>query len=152
MIIFAQHPGGNRQGCLWQEAISLGTAAALRAWGVNIEVQIFSIPAGELRSILWNYRLGDKSWTWKTRWASWGTGARNSKAIRNQSCRSLSGAMEYYFCSLLYTDSLLSPWAKYFASVCTWWASLVARLIKDPPVMLETPVQFLHQEVPLEKG
>ena len=28
----------------------------------------------------------------------------------------------------------------------------VAQLVKSPPAMQETPVQFLGQEVPLEKG
>ena len=32
------------------------------------------------------------------------------------------------------------------------WASLVAQLVKNPPAMQETPVQFLGLEVPLEKG
>ena len=32
------------------------------------------------------------------------------------------------------------------------WASLTAQLVKNPPVMQETPVQFLGQEDPLEKG
>ena len=31
-------------------------------------------------------------------------------------------------------------------------ASLVAQLVKNPPAMLETLVQFLGQEEPLEKG
>ena len=31
-------------------------------------------------------------------------------------------------------------------------ASLVAQLVKNPRAMQETPVQFLGQEVPLEKG
>ena len=31
-------------------------------------------------------------------------------------------------------------------------AFLVAQLVKNPPAMQETPVQFLGQEVPLEKG
>ena len=31
-------------------------------------------------------------------------------------------------------------------------ASLVAQLIKNPPAMQETPVQFLGREDPLEKG
>ena len=31
-------------------------------------------------------------------------------------------------------------------------ASLVAQLVKDPPAMQETPVRFLGQEDPLEKG
>ena len=31
-------------------------------------------------------------------------------------------------------------------------ASLVAQLVKNPPAMQETPVQFLGQEDPLEKG
>ena len=32
------------------------------------------------------------------------------------------------------------------------WASLIAQLVKNPPIMQETPVQFLGQEYPLEKG
>ena len=32
------------------------------------------------------------------------------------------------------------------------WASLVAQLVKNPPVMQEIPVQFLGWEDPLEKG
>ena len=32
------------------------------------------------------------------------------------------------------------------------WASLIAQLVKNPPVMQETPVRFLGQEDPLEKG
>ena len=32
------------------------------------------------------------------------------------------------------------------------WASLVAQLVKNPPAMQETPVRFLEQEDPLEKG
>ena len=30
--------------------------------------------------------------------------------------------------------------------------SLIAQLVKNPPVMQETPVRFLGQEDPLEKG
>ena len=32
------------------------------------------------------------------------------------------------------------------------WASLLAQLVKNPPAMQETLVQFLGQEDPLEKG
>ena len=32
------------------------------------------------------------------------------------------------------------------------WASLIAQLVKNPPAMQETPVRFLGQEDPLEKG
>ena len=32
------------------------------------------------------------------------------------------------------------------------WASLVAQLVKNLPAIQEIPVQFLGQEVPLEKG
>ena len=32
------------------------------------------------------------------------------------------------------------------------WASLVAQLVKNPPAMQETPVQFLCREDLLEKG
>ena len=32
------------------------------------------------------------------------------------------------------------------------WASLKAQLVKNPPVMQETPVRFLGLEDPLEKG
>ena len=32
------------------------------------------------------------------------------------------------------------------------WASLVAQFIKNPPARQETPVRFLGQKDPLEKG
>ena len=32
------------------------------------------------------------------------------------------------------------------------WASLVAQMVKNPPAMQKTPVQFLGQEDPLEEG
>ena len=32
------------------------------------------------------------------------------------------------------------------------WASLIVQLVKNPPTMQETPVQFLVYEDPLEKG
>ena len=32
------------------------------------------------------------------------------------------------------------------------WTALVAQLVKNPPAMQETPVRFLGQEDPLEKG
>ena len=32
------------------------------------------------------------------------------------------------------------------------WTFLVAQLVKNPPAMQETPLQFLGQEDPLEKG
>ena len=32
------------------------------------------------------------------------------------------------------------------------WVSLVAQLVKNPPAMQETPVQFLDWEDPLAKG
>ena len=32
------------------------------------------------------------------------------------------------------------------------WASLIAQLVKNLPVMQETPDCFLSQEAPLEKG
>ena len=32
------------------------------------------------------------------------------------------------------------------------WASLIAQLVKNLPATQETPVQFLGQEDPLEKG
>ena len=32
------------------------------------------------------------------------------------------------------------------------WDSLIAQLVKNPPAMQETPVQFLAWEDPLEKG
>ena len=32
------------------------------------------------------------------------------------------------------------------------WASLIAQLVKNPPAMQETLVEFLGREDPLEKG
>ena len=36
-------------------------------------------------------------------------------------------------------------------SVSSYWASLIAQLVKNPPAMQETLVQFLSWEDPLEK-
>ena len=43
----------------------------------------------------------------------------------------------------------MSTFARLFNHV---WASLIAQLIKNPPAMQETPVQFLGQEDPLAMG
>ena len=37
-------------------------------------------------------------------------------------------------------------------SVSSYWASLIAQLVKNPPAMQETLVQFLSWEDLLEKG
>ena len=37
-------------------------------------------------------------------------------------------------------------------SIRIFWASLAAQLVKNLPAMQETPVQFLGQKDPLEKG
>ena len=43
--------------------------------------------------------------------------------------------------------------AKGFDLSSRWiWASLIAQLVKNPPAIQETPVWFLGQEHPLEKG
>ena len=34
----------------------------------------------------------------------------------------------------------------------SFWASLIAQLVKNPTALQETPVQFLGWEDPLEKG
>ena len=39
-----------------------------------------------------------------------------------------------------------------FSSPLLTRASLIARLVKNPPAMQETPVRFLGWEDPLEKG
>ena len=41
---------------------------------------------------------------------------------------------------------------EYWIDSVTFGASLVAQLVKNPPAMLETLVQFLNREDPLEKG
>ena len=35
---------------------------------------------------------------------------------------------------------------------CYLWASLIAQLVKNPPVMQDTPVRFLGWEEPMQKG
>ena len=45
------------------------------------------------------------------------------------------------------SGAVLISWATLVA-----WASLIAQLAKNPPAVQETPVQFLGQEDPLEKG
>ena len=51
-------------------------------------------------------------------------------------------------CHFLLRDLLLS-----FTELTTrYWASLESQLVKNPPAMQETPVQYLGQEDLLEKG
>jgi hypothetical protein len=40
----------------------------------------------------------------------------------------------------------------YYKVLGTGWASLIAQLVKNPSAVQETPVPFLGQEDPLEKG
>ena len=39
-----------------------------------------------------------------------------------------------------------------YSPINSGWASLIAQLVKKPPAMQETPVRFLNQGDPLEKG
>ena len=40
-----------------------------------------------------------------------------------------------------------------YIHICTYiWASVVAQLVENLPIMQKTPVRFLGQEDPLEKG
>ena len=51
------------------------------------------------------------------------------------------------------TISFLVPWLfQIIAETRRVWSALVAQLVKNPPAMQETLVQFLGQENPLEKG
>ena len=48
-----------------------------------------------------------------------------------------------------------NKWQKQDKFILWWavfWASLIAQLVRNPPAMLETPVQSLGWEDPLEKG
>ena len=45
-----------------------------------------------------------------------------------------------------------SPWRKDRLPIPVFWASLVAQKVKNPPAMLETWVQSLSWEDPLEKA
>ena len=40
----------------------------------------------------------------------------------------------------------------FYTCILILGASLIAQLVKNPPAMQETPVRFLGQEDPLEKG
>ena len=53
-----------------------------------------------------------------------------------------------------YNLSFLSTYNKFFFSGenSDSGASLIAQLVKNPPAMRETPLQFLSREDPLEKG
>ena len=46
-----------------------------------------------------------------------------------------------------------AKWHSHFGrSLVVSWASLIAEFVKNPPAMQETPVRFLGQKDPLEKG
>ena len=43
-------------------------------------------------------------------------------------------------------------WEHFEKAMGLLWASLVTQLVKNPPAMQKSPVQFLGWEDPLEKG
>ena len=49
-------------------------------------------------------------------------------------------------------NKLVSVLPKFFLCIFIVWAFLIAQLVKNPPELQETPVQFLGQEYTLEKG
>ena len=59
----------------------------------------------------------------------------------------LKGLFCFVFLPNAFSDSLYQ-----FMLLLLHWASLIAQLVKSLRVMEETPVQFLGQEDPLEKG
>ena len=58
--------------------------------------------------------------------------------------------MTVYITSVPVGKEFSSGLAGYFAE--GFRVSLIAQLVKNPPAMQETPVHFLGQEDPLEKG
>ena len=55
--------------------------------------------------------------------------------------------ISFLYLPLDYEQGLL-----FFSPLAIPWASLVAWMVKNPPAMQESPVQFPSQEDPLEKG
>ena len=53
---------------------------------------------------------------------------------------------------MVWYSHLFKNFSQFFVNHTVKGASLVAQLVKNPPAMLETPVQFMGQEDPLEKG
>lgn len=103
-----------------------GDSSRHRAGGVNITAHIFSTPAGKRRPIIWNYRLRDKSQSWKTGWATWGAEAANSTAIRSQARFFLFLGQLAHICAPLcmFLSFFLSPYARCVPSLCTWQKTL----------------------------
>ena len=52
----------------------------------------------------------------------------------------------------MFTELIMGAILKNLRNIPIIWASLIAQLVKNPPAMQETLVQFLGQEDPLEKG
>ena len=62
-------------------------------------------------------------------------------------------------CNILSRRTYIIDIVRFFKMLCLFrgfpggsGASLIAQLVKNPPAMQETPVRFLGQEDPLEKG
>ena len=51
-----------------------------------------------------------------------------------------------------YLTFTITLWSRYYFLLLYTWASLVAQMVKTLPAMLETRIQSLGQEDPLEKG
>ena len=58
----------------------------------------------------------------------------------------------FHFLHLEYEGSIVDLDHDPHSLWCLFWASLLAQMVKNPPVMQETWVQSLGREDPLEKG
>jgi len=66
-------------------------------------------------------------------------------------CTEIKTQIKYFLC--INTSKIFFSIKQFLnAASYNWRASLIAQLTKNLPAMQETPVQFLGQEDPLEKG
>ena len=64
--------------------------------------------------------------------------------------KSLTRLSDFTF-TFMFTELIMGAILKNLRNIPIIWASLIAQLVKNPPAMQETLVQFLGQEDPLEK-
>ena len=73
-----------------------------------------------------------------------------ASVTRHSDLRAQEEEICHYFHPFSVKKLTVSLWEDF--SVFILWASLIAQLVKNPPAMQETPIQFLGWEDLLEKG
>ena len=137
----------------------MATHSSILAWRIPWTEEPGGLQSMGLQRVRQNWATNIFTFTikrkhWWSKWASDSVWSRAGHAeaghddVSYSLLTATSGRGTYWF------RTVSKPGLRWYIShlLAMWRTSLVAQLVKNPPAMQKTPVWFLGQEDPLEKG